>query len=44
MLFDNPLIVQAFEVMAFGMGGTFFVLFILYLASLLLLKIFPAKK
>lgn len=44
MLLDNPLITQAFEILVFGLGGTFFVLFLLYLASLLLLKIFPAGK
>lgn len=34
----------AFQLMAFGMGGVFLVLFILFLASQLLLKLFPEKK
>lgn len=33
----------AFELMLFGMGGIFLVLFLLFLISKLLLKIFPAK-
>jgi len=33
----------AFELMGFGMGGVFLVLFIIYLISKLLIKIFPAK-
>ncbi|MGK0551531.1 OadG-related small transporter subunit [Enterococcus faecalis] len=31
------------ELMLFGMGGVFLVLFLLYLISKLLLKVFPAK-
>ncbi|OJG75728.1 hypothetical protein RV12_GL000067 [Enterococcus quebecensis] len=31
------------ELMIFGMGGVFLVLFLLFLISKLLLKIFPAK-
>lgn len=34
----------AFKLMGFGMGGVFLVLFVLYLASQALLKLFPAKK
>lgn len=34
----------ALELMAFGMGGVFLVLFLLYLVSIILLKIFPGKK
>ncbi|MDT6966177.1 OadG-related small transporter subunit [Lactiplantibacillus pentosus] len=33
----------AFELMAFGMGGVFLVLFIIYLVAKGLLKLFPAK-
>jgi len=33
----------AFELMGFGMGGVFLVLFIIYLVAKLLLKLFPAK-
>lgn len=33
-----------FELMVFGMGGVFLVLFLLYLVSIALLKLFPAKK
>lgn len=33
----------AFELMGFGMGGVFLVLFIIYLVAKLLLKVFPAK-
>ncbi|MFD1900170.1 OadG-related small transporter subunit [Enterococcus termitis] len=33
----------AAELMIFGMGGVFLVLFLLFLISKLLLKIFPAK-
>jgi Na+-transporting methylmalonyl-CoA/oxaloacetate decarboxylase gamma subunit len=31
------------ELMLFGMGGVFLVLFLLFLISKLLLKVFPAK-
>ncbi|MGX7132923.1 MULTISPECIES: OadG family protein [Enterococcus] len=34
----------ALELMVFGMGGVFLVLFILYLVSQGLLKFFPASK
>lgn len=34
----------AMYLMGFGMGGIFLVLFILYLASQALLKLFPAHK
>ncbi|MGY3748933.1 OadG-related small transporter subunit [Vagococcus acidifermentans] len=34
----------ALELMVFGMGGVFLVLFLLYLVSIILLKIFPGKK
>lgn len=34
----------ALELMVFGMGGVFLVLFVLYLVSKALLKLFPAKK
>ncbi|MGX6978232.1 OadG-related small transporter subunit [Vagococcus elongatus] len=33
-----------FELMLFGMGGVFLVLFLLYLVSIALLKLFPAKQ
>lgn len=34
----------AMELLVFGWGGVFIVLFILYLASKALLKVFPANK
>ena len=34
----------AFELLGFGWGGVFVVLFIIYLASKLLTKLFPIKK
>lgn len=34
----------AAELMLFGMGGVFLVLFVLYLVSKMLLKFFPAEK
>lgn len=34
---------DAFEILLFGWLGVFFVLFILYLVSLALLKLFPPK-
>ncbi|WP_428831978.1 OadG-related small transporter subunit [Ignavigranum ruoffiae] len=40
--FDNQSLMQALELMLFGMGGVFLVLTILFLVSKLLLKIFPA--
>ncbi|WP_054776974.1 OadG-related small transporter subunit [Lacticaseibacillus saniviri] len=33
----------AFELMGFGMGGVFLVLFIIYVVAKLLLKFLPAK-
>ncbi|ETY75364.1 OadG-related small transporter subunit [Lactiplantibacillus fabifermentans] len=33
----------AFELMGFGMGGVFLVLFVIYLISKALIKIFPVK-
>ncbi|WP_255414756.1 OadG-related small transporter subunit [Lactobacillus sp. CBA3605] len=33
----------AFELMGFGMGGVFLVLFIIFLIAKLLLKLLPAK-
>ncbi|MFD1485318.1 OadG-related small transporter subunit [Lacticaseibacillus baoqingensis] len=36
--------VQAFELMALGMGGDFFVLFVIYVVSKLLLKLLPPEK
>lgn len=44
MNIDNNHLMTAFQLMIFGMGGIFFVLFLLYLISILLLKLFPAKK
>ncbi len=40
--FDNFQI--ALELMLFGMGGIFLVLFLLYLVSIVLIKRFPAEK
>lgn len=37
-------LIIAGELMLFGMGGVFLVLFILFLVSKLLLKVFPANK
>ncbi|CZR10201.1 OadG-related small transporter subunit [Trichococcus ilyis] len=34
----------ALELMLFGMGGIFLVLFLLYLVSIVLIKRFPAEK
>lgn len=39
---DN--LTQAFELLLFGWGGVFVVLFLLYIVSKILLKAFPAKK
>jgi Na+-transporting methylmalonyl-CoA/oxaloacetate decarboxylase gamma subunit len=36
--------IQAFELMALGMGGDFFVLFVIYVVSKLMLKLLPPKK
>lgn len=35
---------QAFELMGVGMGGVFFVLFVIFLVAKLLLKVFPPEK
>ena len=43
MAFDSTLIMPALRIMGFGMGGIFLVLFLLYLASIALLKLFPPK-
>lgn len=40
---DTEALKIAVELMIFGMGGVFLVLFLLFLISKLLLKIFPAK-
>ncbi|MDA9469919.1 OadG-related small transporter subunit [Enterococcus sp. 5H] len=40
---DTEALKIAGELMVFGMGGVFLVLFLLYLISKLLLKVFPAK-
>ncbi|MTD42180.1 hypothetical protein GIX45_26845 [Erwinia sp. CPCC 100877] len=40
---DIEALKTAAELMIFGMGGVFLVLFLLFLISKLLLKIFPAK-
>lgn len=37
-------LLTALQLMLFGMGGVFGVLFILYLISIALLKLFPVKK
>ncbi|MDC4185469.1 OadG family protein [Loigolactobacillus coryniformis] len=39
----NNALIQAGELMLFGMVGVFLVLFLLYLISQVLIKIFPAK-
>lgn len=39
---DNLL--QAVQLMLFGMGGVFLVLFLIYLTSQLLIKLFPVEK
>lgn len=44
MTFDIESLKIALELMLFGMGGVFLVLFILYLVSQALIKIFPADK
>lgn len=38
---DMDALKGAFEILGFGMGGIFLALFMLYLASLLLLKLLP---
>lgn len=42
-MLHTELLGQALEIMGLGMGGIFIALFILYLCSLLLLKLFPNK-
>lgn len=44
MVFEVTLIRQALEIMVYGMSGIFLVLFLLYLFSIGLLKLFPVKK
>lgn len=44
MGFYPEVIEVALELMLFGMGGVFLVLFILYLVSQILIKRFPAGK
>ncbi len=44
MKFDVTLVPQALEIMALGMAGIFIVMIILYLASLLLIKVLPDEK
>ncbi len=44
MKFDVTLVPQALEIMALGMAGIFIVMIILYLASLLLIKVLPEEK
>lgn len=43
MEFNFDLVPQGLEIMLLGMGGIFIALFILYLVSILLLKIFPEE-
>lgn len=43
MSMDMQALTQAFELMVFGMGGVFLVLFLLYVVSRALLKLFPEK-
>lgn len=40
---DGTAMTKAFELMGFGMGGVFIVLFALYLICLALFKLFPGK-
>ncbi|CZR10020.1 OadG-related small transporter subunit [Trichococcus ilyis] len=42
MVFDPEALTTAFELMIFGMGGIFLVLFLLYVVSIVLIKRFPA--
>lgn len=44
MSVDMEALKLAGELMLFGMGGVFLVLFVLFLVSKMLLKIFPASK
>ncbi|MDR1568572.1 MAG: OadG family protein [Streptococcaceae bacterium] len=37
-------LIQALQLMIFGMAGVFLVLFLIYLTSRLLLKLFPEKR
>lgn len=42
MVYDPEALQIAFELMIFGMGGIFLVLFLLYVVSIVLIKRFPA--
>ena len=42
-MFQTELVPQALEIMVLGMGCIFIALFILYLFSIALLKLFPEK-
>ncbi|MEG0254728.1 MAG: OadG-related small transporter subunit [Vagococcus sp.] len=44
MSVDMEALKLAGELMLFGMGGVFLVLFVLFLVSKMLLKVFPASK
>lgn len=44
MNLNIDLIMEALQIMVVGMGGIFAVLSIIYLASVLLLKVFPEGK
>ncbi|QIK56936.1 hypothetical protein G7059_03250 [Erysipelothrix sp. HDW6A] len=44
MNLNMDLIMEALQIMVVGMGGIFAVLSIIYLASVLLLKVFPEGK
>lgn len=44
MNFDTQVIMQALEIMVIGMSGIFAALFIIYLVSVVLLKVFPENK
>lgn len=44
MSFDMDALVGALEILLFGWAGVFLVLFILYVVSMGLLKMFPADK
>ena len=44
MIVDMNLINKGLEIMVVGMGGIFAALLIIYVASILLLKLFPDKK
>ena len=42
MVYDPEALKIAFELMIFGMGGIFLVLFLVYVVSIVLIKRFPA--